>query len=408
MRERLRRSVVARAWRAAAAAGALALAACAPTARPRPAAGPPAAVAGLTDAGLVPWLDSVRQHHGVPAMAAIVVRADTVLARGAAGVRRAGDAVPVTIADRFQLGSNTKALTAVLLARLVEAGTLGWTSTPADVFPELRDSISAGFRGATLERLLSHHAGVSPYTDTDDPDFRALPRLSGPPPARRRAFAAHVLRGAPVGSPRPDGVYPGLYSNGDYVIAAAMAERATGESWEALMEERVFRPLGLRGTFAWSDAPDLDQPWGHHETRGGVRAVDPRDRGERVPPILWPAGAVELSIDDYGRYLQLHLRGLAGRDTPLLRATTIARLHASPAGDRFALGWGVQEFVGAPASAHVGSAGAFYAVTVLLPTRDLAVAVFANAGGDRAATAARDALRALARRHSAGTAPGGP
>ena len=52
-------------------------------------------------------------------MAAIVMRADTILARGVAGVRRSTLAEPVTIRDRFQLGSNNKAITATLNATLV-------------------------------------------------------------------------------------------------------------------------------------------------------------------------------------------------------------------------------------------------------------------------------------------------
>jgi hypothetical protein len=58
----------------------------------------------------------------------------------------------------------------------------------------------------------------------------------------------------------------------------------------------------------------------------------------------------------------------------------------------------LQDFDGAPASVHVGSAGAFYAITIIQPTRDLGVAVFANAGGARAAAAATDAVKALIRR----------
>ena len=114
---------------------------------------------------------------------------------------------------------------------------------------------------------------------------------------------------------------------------------------------------------------------------------------------------MELSLDDYARFLQLHLRGLEGHDTPLLRAATIKRLHASPVapGDAYGLGWGIQEFDGAPARVHVGSAGAFFAVTMLQPTRDLAVAVFANAGGERADKASKEALKTLVRRYA--TAP---
>lgn len=347
------------------------------------------------------WIDSVRKQHNIPAMAAVVLRANTVLARGIAGVRRAGNAGPVTINDRFQLGSNTKAITATLVATLVEAGKLSWTTTPADVFPEMLDSMSPAFRGVTLEQLLSHHAGVSPFADTDDEDFKRIPRLNGTPMERRRAFTEWVLRGKPVETPGTKAIY----SNGGYTIAAAMVERVTGQSWESLIRELVFKPLGINGTFAWSDSADVEQPWGHYETRSGLKAVDPRDPRERVPPIIWPAGSVELSLDDYARFLQINLRGLAGHDTSLLRAATIKRLHASPVapGDNFALGWGIQEFDGAPARVHVGSAGAFLAATMLQPTRDLAVAVFANAGGERADQATKDVLKALVRRYATPT-----
>ena len=147
---------------------------------------------------------------------------------------------------------------------------------------------------------------------------------------------------------------------------------------------------------------DWAKPSNRDRITGLWQPLDPRDPNERVPSIIWPAGAVEMSLDDYARFLQLHLRGLEGRDTVLLRAATIKRLHASPVTppDNFGLGWGIQEFDGAPARVHVGSAGAFYAVAILQPTRDLGVAVFANAGGDRAAAATKDALKTLVRRYS--------
>ena len=341
------------------------------------------------------WIDSVRRRHKLPAMGAIVFRADTVLARGMAGMRRSDSAAPVEERDRFQLGSNTKAITATVLATLVEEGKLAWSTTVADVFPEQRDSISADFRAVTIDQLLSHHAGISAFDDTDAKDFRSIPRLSGTPTQRRAAFTAWVLRGKPAG---PVGG-KGLYSNGGYTIAGAIAERIAGESWESLVRARVFKPLGLAGTFAWSDSPDVNQPWGHHETRGGAKPVDPRDPDERLPPIIWPAGSVELSLDDYARFLQINLRGLQGRDTPLLKAATIRHLHTSPVSppDKYGLGWGLQDFEGAPASVHVGSAGAFYAITIIQPTRDLGVAVFANAGGDRATAATTDAVKSLIR-----------
>src|SRR4051794_3306722 len=91
------------------------------------------------------WTDSVRRQHDIPGLAVIVFRADTVLALGIAGVRRSNSTAPIEERDRFQLGSNSKAITAAVLATLVEEGKLAWTSTLADIFAERRDSISEGF-----------------------------------------------------------------------------------------------------------------------------------------------------------------------------------------------------------------------------------------------------------------------
>jgi CubicO group peptidase (beta-lactamase class C family) len=341
------------------------------------------------------WIDSVRRQHNIPALGAIVFRADTILARGIAGVRRSNSTDPVQADDHFQLGSNTKAITAILLATFVEEGKLTWATTLPDVFPELKESMTPEFRSVTIDMLLSHHAGISPFKDTDDKDFKSIPRLSGTPSERRAAFTAWVLRGKPGGP-----IGNGVYSNGGYTVAGAVAERIGGESWESLIQTRVFKPLGLNGSFAWSNSPDISQPWGHYETRNGTKPVDPRDPDERLPPIIWPGGSVELSLGDYSHFLQMNLQGLEGHDTKLLKAATIKHIHTSPVSppDKYGLGWGLQDFDGSPASVHVGSAGAFYAITIIQPTRDLGVAVFANAGGERGTAATTEVVKALIKR----------
>jgi CubicO group peptidase (beta-lactamase class C family) len=353
------------------------------------------AAAPVATLPLEPWLDSVRKAHEVPALVAVVVRADSVVATVATGVRRAKGTVPVTLRDRFQIGSNTKAMTATVIASLVEEGKLSWTSTPVDVFPERRDSISPGFRGITVEQILSHRAGISPFTSTNDKDWKSAPDFTGDAVQRRRQFAMWVLTGTPVA---PAGT-KSVYSNAGYAVAGVIAERVTGKTWEELIRERVFQPLGMTGAFSWGDSVDVDQPWGHSKWFGGLRALDPTDQGEKVPSIIWPAGSVEASPGEYGKFLQAHLRGLRGRDTPMLRAATIRRLHSpqGESGSNYALGWGRQVFEGDSASTHAGSAGYFYAVAMIVPSRDVAVAVIANAGSDKAALATRDALKALVR-----------
>ena len=82
------------------------------------------------------------------------------------GTRRAGVNIPVTINDRFHLGSDTKAMTSLLAAMLVEEGKLRWNTTLAEVFPELAEKMDAGFRNVTLEQLLSHTSGIP--SDNED------------------------------------------------------------------------------------------------------------------------------------------------------------------------------------------------------------------------------------------------
>jgi CubicO group peptidase (beta-lactamase class C family) len=89
-----------------------------------------------------------------------VVRDGQIIASGAVGIRRAGAEIPVTINDRFHLDSDTKAMTALLAAMLVDEGKLRWDSTVAQVFPELAPNMNPGLRGVTLEQLLSHTSGL--------------------------------------------------------------------------------------------------------------------------------------------------------------------------------------------------------------------------------------------------------
>src|SRR6266849_3624218 len=72
----------------------------------------------------------------LPALAAAVVKDGKIVAVGAVGTRKAGATAPVTVHDRFHLGSDTKAMTALLAAMFVEEGKLRWDTTVAAVFPE--------------------------------------------------------------------------------------------------------------------------------------------------------------------------------------------------------------------------------------------------------------------------------
>ena len=135
------------------------------------------------------------------------------------------------------MGSLTKAMTSTMLATLVADGTFvnGWQTTIAQVFPELRDEIHPDYRPVTLWQLVRHEGGVPDDVHAWWTSHPGLPIV-----ARRYRILRENLADPP-GS--PIGTYS--YSNAGYMVAAAMAEKLTGQSWETLMEERLFAPLGM-------------------------------------------------------------------------------------------------------------------------------------------------------------------
>ena len=101
--------------------------------------------------GLNDELEQTRVKHGLPALAAAVVKDGKIVASGAVGVRALGSAVKVTIGDRFHLGSDTKAMTATLAGMMVDEGKLQWTSTIGDVLGAALPGLNRQLAAVTLE-----------------------------------------------------------------------------------------------------------------------------------------------------------------------------------------------------------------------------------------------------------------
>jgi len=336
-------------------------------------------------------LGRARAKASLPAVAGARVTLDGPPVTHAFGVRRLTATDTVTADDHFHLGSNSKAITATLLGALVEDGVLTWDRTIGSSFPELAAGMPAAWRSVTLRQLLTHRSGVAEFMSPDEILGMPDDTRRGTPAEQRLAFAAWVLQRPPAGRA---GEF--IYSNAGYGIAVAIAERATGRPWERLLQERLFDPLGIPARAVRIGWPGLagSAPWGHVADGGSWESHDPTDnRIIAIPAALAPAGDLSMTMSAYARFLQMHVRGLAGRDD-VLRATTIRVLHEAD-GD-YAMGWGVQQNVMSTVHFHEGSAGTFHVVTLLDPQRGIAVATVANAGGDRAADAIRDAAdRAL-------------
>ena len=341
---------------------------------------------------LAALLEPVRAKHGLPALAGAVLREGEVVAIGATGVRARGSPEKATEDDLWHLGSCTKAMTATLCALLVEEGKLAWDAPLAAGLGDLAAKADPGWKGATLEMLLRNRGGAS--SAVPPPLWKAAWNHPGTPKEARWGLVGGFLALAPR---HPPGT-AFEYSNMNFVLAGAMAEKAAGKDWETLMRERLFAPLGMKtaGFGAPGSAKSVDQPRGH---RADGSAVEPGP-GADNPPAIGPAGTVHASLRDWAKFVALHVEGARGT-SKLLKKESFARLHEVPgnAKEGYAMGWGVtrRPWAKGPILTHAGSNTMWYCVTWVAPERDFAVLVCTNAAGEEASKGADEAAGEMGR-----------
>ncbi|MBF9221340.1 serine hydrolase domain-containing protein [Hymenobacter ruricola] len=311
------------------------------------------------------YADSVRLAYHIPELAYAVVTAGGVIDMQTLGNQRQQPGYPAKPTDRFHLGSNTKAITALLAAELVEAGKISWDTPFFALFPELQSASRRGYRAIALRQLLTFRAGLPAYTYTfasPSPD-----ELTGDEAAQRLALARYFLAQPPMRR-QAHGLTP---SNADYVLAGLMLEKATGRSYQDLVTAWG-QAHGIAFGFGYPNLTDPAQPWGHNPA------------GEPLPPVpnpklswLLSAGNINVSLPDYVKFVQLQLRGLRGEEAGLPAATVHELLFGLPV---FAYGWFNR--LEADTQHHVayneGNAGAFITRVQVIQEADRAYILFAN------------------------------
>lgn len=358
-------------------------------------------ISGITKAqtSLDSMLEPYLTRYNLPAIAAAVIKDGKVVSAGAVGTRKAGMKIPVTINDRFHLGSDTKAMTALLAAMLIEEGNLRWDTTPADIFPEIAEKMDPGFRRITLEQLLSHTSGIP----TDNEEMVKI-YIEGMSQDGNLDDLRYWL--VQQWSKRPLESEPGTkfaYSNMGYTIIGAMIERVVKKTWDEAITERIFIPLELRtaGLGPQSSLGKIDAPLGHSVVDGRAKAVLAGPNGD-VPSILGPAGIAHMSILDFARWAGWNA-GEGKRNPTLVKPETLRKLHTpvitmpkkkdaqpgTPPGGKYALGWGelTVEWAPYPLLYHGGSNGMNLAHIWIDTKRDFAIVITANISGNKAKTA---------------------
>jgi CubicO group peptidase (beta-lactamase class C family) len=332
----------------------------------------------------------LEKHPQLPGLIGAIVDGNRITAIGAAGIRKVGSPEKMTTSDLIHLGSDTKAMTATLIGRLFESHQLAPSDTLADVFPEFRATSNAEQAKATVAQLLEHTAGVPRNVE-----WATYNRLRASLGEQRRYVVRDVLGKAHENPPGTK--YE--YSNVGFVILGAILEEKTGQAWEDLIEQQLFKPLGMTTAgFGPPGTPgQVDQPWGHALKDGELL---PRQTDN--PPLMDPAGRVHCSITDWAKFVNVYL------DPPqppvvILKPDTIRLLTTPGPVGTYAGGWinAQRSWGGGPVLNHAGSNLMWYCDAWLAPKRHFAVLAATNVGHDEAIKATDEAAGAMIKFHAA-------
>lgn len=314
-----------------------------------------------------PSVDSLIQvvlkQQNIPAMAVAVVRPDTTH-YGIGGTNKTKEGSRVQLSHKFHLGSNTKAVTSLMAMKLIEEGKVSLDTRFFRYFPKLKRKANKAYWKMTLGELLSHQAGIAPYTSGFA--FKLLPELGTELAVRKVNFAKAVLKDTPVEQ--------GTYSNAGYVLAGLLMAKVADKSYEELLAETM-KALALDYALGAPNKETTANPWGHWSDGGGALIAHGPDHVYQLEDFMLPAGDLSMNVVDYAALVQLHLQGLTGKDN-YLKASHYQRLHFGL--ENYSYGWGNDKSAEHPVSYHDGSLGTFYAHTIMIPKLEIAIIVLTN------------------------------
>ena len=317
-----------------------------------------------------PFADSIRQLYKIPELGYAVVSRDSVLELDVAGVKKWGTDIAAEKSDLFRIGSNTKAITGFIAAMLVKDKKIAWNTRFFDLFPELKAGSRKEYQDLTLMNLLSFRARLFPYTYTNDTPVKG--QFTGNEDEQLYQFAQWFFKHKPVA--RNGEVH---FSNLGYVAAALMIEKASGKTYKQLVAD-LGNKLDIHFEFGQPNTINDVQPWGHN----GDMVPEPPGDNYKLNWLL-PAGNICVSLPDYVKFIQLQLKGLAGK-SELLTKEEFQFLHFGL--NRFSVGWfSDTDAQGHNFSHNTGNPGSFLTSVYVYPDTDRAFILFSNAQTDATA-----------------------
>jgi CubicO group peptidase (beta-lactamase class C family) len=285
--------------------------------------------------------------------AVLVARGDEIVLSEGYGLADRENEIPNTPTTRFRIGSLTKAFTAMAIMQLQEQGKLDVDDPICDYLVDC----PAAWEPITIHHLLVHSSGIFEYTN--DYQLRNVTVTTSPDQV------------VGVVADRPLDFEPGSawsYSNTGYLLLGLIIEQASGQSYEAFLQENIFDPLGM-----------VDTGYDHNRDDLAVGYVNQFQTAAEIDmSVPFAAGALYSTVEDFYRWTRaVQSDQLVSRET--LDALFTPHMVTDPDGEwSYGYGWFMGHMHERPVVGHGGFIDGFTSDLNIFPEDGVTTVVLTN------------------------------
>ncbi len=315
----------------------------------------------------------------VPGVGYGIIQHGKVVFAGGVGVRDFAKPAKVDADTEFMIASNTKQLTTLMLAKLVDSGKLGWDTLVTSLLP----SFKLGSDDITKQVQVKHL--ICACTGLPRQDLEMILNFKGLTPAKAMDVLATM---------QPTSKFGEMFQYSNLLAAAggfvgghvAFPTLELGAAYDKAMQTLVFDPLAMKATtFDYARALRGDHAEPHALDVDGKIAHAPMAMNYVVAPVR-PAGAAWSTVRDMLAYVAMELaKGkLPGGTSYIAEAALRAREAPQVAIGKsatYGMGLMVDTTYGVTVVHHGGDVFGFHSDVIWLPDQDVGAVIFTNGDG---------------------------
>jgi CubicO group peptidase (beta-lactamase class C family) len=329
-----------------------------------------------TLAKLTAFIEGSMKQLGVPGVSVAFIDKGKIVYEGGLGVRELGKPARVDENTLFMAASNTKGMTTLLLAELVDQKKLRWDQPVIEVYPSFKLGDAETTKKVLVKNLICACTGLPRQ------DLEWLFEYKNATPESELAL---------LGTMQPTSKFGEVFQYSNLMAAAAgyigghlvYPDRELGAAYDAAMQKMVFDPLGMKSTtFDYAKALSGDHATPHGDDVDGHPKVASMDINYSIVPAR-PAGAVWTSSADLIRYVQLELtqgklpngKQLVSAENLLMRRAPQVQLGEDAS---YGMGLTTDHTYGVQVISHGGSMSGFKSNWFALPEYGVGAAILTN------------------------------